>query len=157
MACVALFALLAGCATPRMTPVEPGIAQWNGRLALQVESDPRQSLSAGFELRGSPDKGELTLFTPIGGTAAVLSWAPGRATLQPNGEPPQEFASLDALVTRATGTAIPVAALFDWLAGVPTAVQGWQADLSQRANGRLRAQRLTPAPAADLRLVLEQP
>jgi outer membrane lipoprotein LolB len=49
-----------------------------------------------------------------------------------------------------------VAALFDWLAGFPSVADGWQADLSGRAEGRLRARRLT-APAADLRIVLHTP
>jgi outer membrane lipoprotein LolB len=49
-----------------------------------------------------------------------------------------------------------VATLFDWLAGIPSVATGWQADLSGRAEGRLRARRLT-APAADLRIVLHTP
>ena len=71
---------------------------------------------------------------------AVLAWAPGSATLRTNG-PAQEFDSVEALVAHATGSALPVAALFDWLRGTNTAVAGWQADLSQLENGRLRAQR----------------
>jgi outer membrane lipoprotein LolB len=49
-----------------------------------------------------------------------------------------------------------VAALFDWLAGVPSVADGWQVDLSGRTEGRLRARRLA-APAADLRIVLHTP
>jgi outer membrane lipoprotein LolB len=56
----------------------------------------------------------------------------------------------------ATGSAIPVAALFDWLEGRNTAVPGWQADLSELGQGRLRAQRMQPPPAADLRVVLDR-
>jgi outer membrane lipoprotein LolB len=124
-------------------------------LALQVQDNQSQSFSAAFELRGEPQAGELSLFTPLGGTAAVLTWLPGSATLKSGGQV-QQFESVDALVARATGSAIPIAALFDWLAGKNTPVVGWQADLSQLGEGRLRAQRLEPPPAADLRVVLDR-
>lgn len=146
---------LAGCA---MTPPSPAASgpRWSGRLALQVQGRPEGSFSAGFDLRGSPAAGELSLYTPLGGSAALLEWAPGRASLRVPGQPAREAASLDDLLAQALGTAVPVAALFDWLAGVPTPASGWRADLSQHAAGRLRASRLE-APAADLRIVLEGP
>lgn len=147
-------ALLAGCAAPARAPVTG--ARWSGRLALQVEGDAQSSFSAGFDLRGSPREGELELTTPLGSVAALLQWSPGRARLWAPGQPDRSAGSLDELVTQATGAPLPVAALFDWLDGIPTPADGWQADLSQREQGRLRARRLT-APAADLRLVLEQP
>jgi len=128
---------------------------WTGRLALQVQDNQAQSFSAGFELKGRPEAGELTLFTPLGGVAARLSWEPGGATLA-NGSDVRRFDSVDAVVTQATGSAIPVAALFDWLDGRNTPVSGWQADLSQLDQGRLRAQRLQPPPTADLRLVFDR-
>lgn len=147
-------ALLAGCAAPARAPVAG--ARWSGRLALQVEGDTERSFSAGFDLRGTPLEGELELTTPLGSIAALLQWAPGSARLSAPGQPERTAASLDDLVAQATGAPLPVAALFDWLAGRPTPAEGWQADLSQRPAGRLRARKLT-APAADLRLVIEQP
>ena len=149
--------LIGGCATPPRPP-GPADAQagpWSGRLALQVEDNQSQSFAAGFQLRGSAREGELALFNPLGGTLAVLSWGPGTATLRSNGQA-REFESVDALVAHATGSAIPVAALFDWLRGANTPVPGWQADLSQLPQGRLRAQRLQPPPPADLRVVLDR-
>ena len=150
--------LIAGCAHPTGSrgPIDPEIGPWTGRLALQVQDRPDQSFSAGFELRGKAPQGALTLFNPIGGTLAVLNWAPGSATLQSGGQL-RQFDSVDALVVQATGSAIPAAALFEWLAGRNTAVPGWQADLSQLGEGRLRAQRQSPSPAADLRVVLDRP
>jgi outer membrane lipoprotein LolB len=150
--------LIAGCAHPTGArgPIDPENGPWTGRLALQVQDHPDQSFSAGFELRGRAPQGALTLFSPIGGTLAVLNWAPGSATLQSGGKL-QQFDSVDALVAQATGSAIPVAALFEWLAGRDAAVPGWQADLSQLAEGRLRAQRQSPPPVADLRVVLDRP
>jgi outer membrane lipoprotein LolB len=153
-AAVACALLLAACAAPR-TPTAPGVQTWNGRLALNVEGRASQSFSAGFELKGAPETGELTLTNPLGGTAAILSWAPGRATLQSGGST-RQFASLEALAQEATGAPIPVAALFDWLAGRATAVEGWEVDVSQVADGRLRAHRSAPPPPADLRIVFER-
>lgn len=145
--------MVAGCAHP--IGKATGGASWGGRLALQVESDQTQSFSAGFELTGDALSGELALFNPLGGTLAVLAWTPGSATLRANDQV-SNFDSLDVLVARATGTAIPVAALFDWLAGRPTEVPGWQPDLSRLSDGRLAARRLAPSPTADLRVVLDQ-
>lgn len=128
---------------------------WRGRLALRVESEPPQSFFAGFELSGHAGQGELRLFSPLGTTLADLRWSPQSATLSNNGET-RQFESLDALATQATGTAIPIAALFQWLAGVQTGADGWSADLSQLDDGRLTARRTQPAPAAELRLILER-
>lgn len=148
---------VAGCAAPARTTTraEGDPPSWNGRLALQVESEPPQSFAAGFELKGSAQNGELLLFSPLGQTLAALSWAPGQASLRANNTQ-RDFDSLDALVTQATGTAIPVAALFDWLAGRAAAVPGWQADLSQLESGRLVAKRSDPAPPAVLRVAFER-
>jgi outer membrane lipoprotein LolB len=149
-------ALLAGCASPpRATgPVDPVTGPWSGRLALQVQDQASQSFSASFELKGTARSGELALFSPLGGTLAVLAWQPGAATLNSNGRT-RQFDSVDALVAHVTGAAIPVAALFDWLRGIDTPVPGWHADLSQLAQGRVAAKRHEPTPEADLRLVLE--
>ena len=147
--------LLAGCAVPPRTPTAPGVQAWAGRMALTVEGQTGQSFSAGFELKGAPETGELSLFNPLGATIAVLSWAPGSASLRSNGDT-RQFPSLEALAQEATGAPLPVAALFDWLAGKPTPISGWQPDVSQVAEGRLRARRIDPPPPADLRVVFER-
>lgn len=147
--------LVAGCASPPKSVVPPGTQVWTGRLALNVEQQSSQSFSASFELKGAPEAGELTLFTPLGGTAAVLQWAPGAATLRSGGQT-RQFPSLEALAQEATGAPLPVAALFDWLGGKPTAIEGWEADVSRVAEGRLQARRSAPPPAADLRVVFER-
>ncbi|MEJ8839416.1 outer membrane lipoprotein LolB [Ramlibacter sp. AN1133] len=146
--------LLAACATPPRPVVPPGTQLWTGRLALSVEGQAGQSFSAGFELKGAPENGELSLFNPLGGTIAVLAWAPGSATLRSGGNT-RQFDSLEALAQEATGAPIPIAALFDWLAGKATPVAGWQADVSQVADGRLRARRVDPPPIADLRVAFD--
>ena len=148
---------IAGCVQLVRTPGTKGTenAFWSGRLSLQVDNAPTQSFAAAFELKGGATAGELALFSPLGSTLAQLSWAPGRATLNADSRE-QQFGSLDALVAQATGTAIPVAALFDWLAGTPTPVPGWQPDLSRLGAGHLAARRTDPQPLADLRVVLDR-
>jgi outer membrane lipoprotein LolB len=147
--------LLAGCAVPTRTAAPAGVQAWTGRLALSVEGQANQSFSAGFELKGAPEAGDLTLFNPLGGTLAVLSWTPGTATLRSNGNV-RQFPSVEALAQEVTGAALPLTALFDWLAGKATPIQGWDADVSQVAEGRLRARRTAPPPPADLRVVFER-
>ena len=153
---VALLLALAGCAQAPVRPpaASAAVQSWSGRLSLQVDDTRAQSFAAGFELTGDAQTGEMKLTNPLGGTLAVLAWAPGSATLR-SGNDTRQFPSLDALAAQVTGTPIPVAALFDWLRGVNTPVPGWQADLSQLNQGRLRAQRSDPLPAADLRLAFD--
>jgi outer membrane lipoprotein LolB len=155
--CSAGFLLMAGCATPpRPANPAPGPAPaaWSGRLSLRVDSDPVQSFSALFELRGAPQAGELILTSPIGNTLARLHWSAGEAILM-NGRESRRFDSLDALIEAATGAVIPVDALFAWLAGREQPVPGWRPDLTQIASGRISAIRETPQPRADLRIVFE--
>jgi outer membrane lipoprotein LolB len=123
---------------------------------VQVDQAPEQSFSAAFELKGNATSGELSLFSPLGSTLAVLRWSPGSAILN-TGSETRRFESLETLVGQATGTPIPVAALFDWLDGVATPVPGWQADLSQlEPAGRIHARRSAPTPVVDLRVALDR-
>ena len=147
---------IAGCTTnPRAEgPSDTKSGPWSGRLALRLDSLPPQSFSASFQLSGQATQGELSLFTPIGSTAAAMAWGPGGATLR-NGSESRAFSSLEAMVAEVTGTPLPVAALFDWLAGRPTPVPGWEVDLTRLPQGRLMAQRFSPQPQAELRLILD--
>ena len=127
---------------------------WSGRLALRIDSEPVQTFAALFDLSGTPETGQLRLTSPLGSTLAMLEWTPGQAILK-NGSQTRHFGSVDALIEAATGAAIPVVALFGWLAGRDERVAGWRADLSQISTGRLQATREAPLPTADLRIVLE--
>ncbi|MGF6349029.1 lipoprotein insertase outer membrane protein LolB [Variovorax sp. W2I14] len=148
--------LIAGCAQLTGGSSAPrGADSWSGRMSLRIDSEPVQTFSALFELRGSADTGELTLTTPIGNTLAQLHWSPGEALLK-NGSDTRRYESVDALIEAATGAAIPVGALFGWLAGRNESVPGWRPDLGQLANGRLQATRESPSPRADLRIVFER-
>ncbi len=132
-----------------------GATAWSGRLSLRIESDPAQTFAALFDLSGTATRGALTLTTPIGSTLATMQWAPGDAVLK-NGRDTRHFDSVEALIEAATGAAIPIGALFGWLAGREEKVTGWQADLRQIGTGRLQATRSAPLPAADLRVAFER-
>lgn len=149
--------LIAGCATTkRATGQFDTENHWQGRIAIKVMSTPSQAFSADFELDGQGDAGTLALFSPLGTTVAQMQWAPGLAQLRNGGEL-RNFDSLSALAQQATGTELPVAALFDWLRGTATAAPGWEADLSQLPEGRLLARRVADsAPAVELRIILER-
>ena len=151
--CSALLAvLLVACAAPRAPT--PGQANWSGRLAVQVDSVPPQSFSAGFDLSGSPEAGELALTSPLGNTVATVRWSPGMAELQ-QGDQITRRPSLDELSAELGGTPLPVAALFAWLRGQPLNANGWEADLSRQSEGRVDARRTTPSPAAALRIIFQ--
>ena len=148
--------LITGCALPpkKFGAYPQEASTWRGRLAVRVETAEPQSFSAAFELTGSAAAGEMTLFNPLGGTAAVLAWDAQTAIMRVNGDV-QHHPSLDALISRAIGTEIPVDALFSWLAGELAPADGWNPDLSQRARGRITAKRTSPAPPLELRLGLD--
>lgn len=148
---------VAGCASqpknfPSLGPLET--SSWAGRISLQIESEPPQAFFAGFSLKGKAEKGDLTLTSPIGSTLAVLRWSPDEALLE-SGNAVKRFTSIEGLLRDTTGAAIPVAALFDWLEGKNTALDGWTADLSQRDAKKISAKRIDPAPHANLRIVLD--
>ncbi|MDV7392105.1 outer membrane lipoprotein LolB [Arthrospira platensis SPKY1] len=146
--------LLGGCAS---VPSGSGLPHhWAGRLVLQIQDGPEQRHSGGFELHGSPTEGELNLFNPLGTTVAQARWTPNLAQLQ-QGQNIQWFDTPSALVHAATGADLPLEALFDWLKGIPTSAAGWQVDLAQYTQGRIRAQRSQPTPAVQLLIVLQQP
>lgn len=149
--------LLAGCAAPGRPPQVPDAVRdfWSGRLALRIDSQRPQSFAAGFELHGNAREGRLSLFNPLGGTVAQMAWAPGQASLHADGQE-RRFESLGALTSEVTGAELPITNLFQWLAGIPAAAEGWQAELVDLEQGRLVARRSQPAPAIELRLVIDR-
>lgn len=156
-ACLLAALALTGCARPPSPPLgETRSDFWTGRISLQVHSEPAQSFSASFELKGRPELGELTLISPLGNVLGVLRWSPLDAVLDSGNGKVQRFASVDALMTQATGAAVPLSALFAWLQGDPAKVSGWSADLSRHGEGRILARRADPQPEAHLRVVLDQ-
>lgn len=145
---------LAGCATPRPAPTDTS-AFWSGRLALQLNGASDQQWSASFELQGAAEQGQLTLLSPMGTALARLSWSPQSAVLE-QGQERTESASLQSLSQRLTGTTLPMAALFAWLAGQEAEAPGWQVDLSGYRQGRVSARASPPQAEAVLRIVLDR-
>ena len=166
---MAAVALLAGCATrpianntqleahARATATQ---GPWSGRLSLQIQSVAQtvaaQSFSVSFELTGHPERGALTVLSPLGNVLGVVRWSAEQAVLDSGNGQLQRFSSIESFLAQTIGAAVPIAALFGWLAGVDTPVEGWTADLSRRAEGRIAARRDLPTPQADLRVVLDQ-
>ena len=111
-----------------------------------------------FVINGNAQQGDLSLSTPLGSILAELSWTPQEAVLKANNET-RRFDSVDTMMLQATGTVLPLAALFDWLLGRDTPAPGWQIDLTQMNqpdNQRLIAKRTVPLPTVELRLVLDK-
>ena len=161
VSCLFAIIFIAGCAHKygpaaiNDTENEAKNGLWAGRISLQIQSEPPQAFFAGFELKGAVERGELTLFSPIGTVLGLLRWSPTEAMLESGGSL-KRFSSVDALLEQTTGAPIPTAALFDWLQGKNTETKGWSADLTRQNSGRITAQRLAPAPQIDLRIVLDQ-
>ncbi len=145
---------LVACASPAQRTSSPGELRWAGRLALTVQNDPPTSLSAGFDLSGSPAAGELVLSSPLGNQLALVRWSASGAELN-QGATTSRHTSLDLLTAELTGETLPVAAVFDWLQGKATSANGWNADLSRLSEGRVTARRLQPLPVAELRLIVQ--
>jgi len=148
--------LFAGCAQPVRTSTTGAEKTWAGRISMQVQSEPAQSFSAGFELKGQAERGELALTSPLGNVLGILRWAPGEALLDSGNGSVQRFYSIDQLMVQATGAALPLPALFAWLAGDNATAAGWSVDLSRQSEGRLTAKRTQPLPVVDLRVALDR-
>ena len=154
--CVLLALVLSACATDikqTMSPAERS-QEWSGRISLQVQSNPPEQLNASFALQGGAQRGQLDVFSPFGTTLATLQWTPQEAVLH-QGNQQKRFTSITVLTERLTGAQLPMTELFDWLNGQPTAVEGWQTDVSQLGSGWLIATRTSPAPTVLLKIKLD--
>jgi outer membrane lipoprotein LolB len=181
-ACVlAAAALLPGCASTPPPLAGPVLA---GRIAVRSEAAPghdARSASGQFELRGGPEHGQLVLTSPIGtvvararwsGPAAGLARAAGAADieLEANGGT-RRFDNFDDMTEAALGQSLPLAAMFDWLAGRPwphapavfdadrAAFEqlGWRVDRSRyESDGLVAADRPLPPPALHVRVKIDR-
>lgn len=156
LACI----LLTACPAHHLRNI-PADFYFAGRLALTQEAPPddptaTKAWSAHFELAGNIIEGSLRLSTPVGTTVAQVNWTSDLATVQTSDET-LSFSSLNELTQRYFQQTVPIVALFDWLAGKPTAqdVPGWQVDLSRTGKGIITAQRQTPSPRVRLRAVVD--
>jgi outer membrane lipoprotein LolB len=154
--------LVAGCALPTSVARQKDSqnSSWHGRLAVRVAANPAdarseaQALTAEFELEGVPEQGKLTLFTPLGSTAARIDWNRHEAVLFAQGKQ-QSYTNIATLLDELIGTELPVNAFFSWLKGQPEQAAGWQIDLTQFASGKITARRDFPEPQTEIRVMLE--
>jgi outer membrane lipoprotein LolB len=182
-ATLALAALLPGCATAPKPVAGPVIA---GRLAVRSEPMPgrdARSASGQFELSGSPAHGQLVLTSPIGTVVARATWsAPSETGVTAPGAPvdieleadgrTRRFDNFDDLTEAALGQSLPLAAMFDWLAGRPWPHSpaafdadrgafeqlGWRVDRSRlESDGLVAADRPLPPPALHVRVKVDRP
>jgi outer membrane lipoprotein LolB len=160
-------AVLAGCTT---APKEVSDVALSGRLVVQVAEvagEPAQQFSAGFELRGHAQSGELDLLSPLGTVVARARWHAGGVQLATPSET-YRFRSPADLSRRLLGEPLPLEALFDWLRGrawagaphvpAPKGFEqvGWQVDVSELTEGLLVVHREGARPVR-LRVRLESP
>jgi outer membrane lipoprotein LolB len=156
-AALTAFVLLTGCTRAVRDP-RPQASQdhhWTGRLSLDVGDEPAQRFYAAFELRGTAERGQMTISGPLGNQLAELTWKPGRATVLA-GKDFRESESLEGLAGLFELGPLPIRALFDWLAGRQTAANDWLVDLGRLDTGRLSARRTTPGARASLQLILDR-
>ena len=147
--------LLGGCASPTARSSADAVQpSWQGRLAVKVASEPPQAFSANFALLGSVTQGSMELSSVLGTRLATLRWDANSATLQTPTEL-LRFTSVDAMVAHSMGTPLPLVAVFGWLRGEAASATGWEVDLQDLPAGRLRAWRLAPDAAAEIRIILE--
>ena len=147
--------LLAACASLPPTKQNGQASDvWQGRLSVQVASEPAQRISADFFLEGGPQAGSLTLDSALGTRMARMQWDASGALLQTPGQT-QRFASLDAMVQQTLGSTLPMPALFAWLRGQAVSAAGWELLTLDKAQGRIRARSVQRVPATQLDIVLE--
>lgn len=181
-----LATLVSGCATPTppttataAMPADPQARSYAGRLAVKVEGDEARSFTAGFDLQGTDARGQFSLVSPIGLQVGRAVWQPGSVLWQ-SADGERRFDSLEALAEVMLGEAVPLAALFDWMAGRPwpalpsrplTETEGvtgtgagagfrqlgWNVQTDRAADGVIVAQRRLPAPTLTVRIKLDTP
>lgn len=160
LASLLLSFFIASCANQKSANGLKGLNNeaWSGRISVRTVGaglQTPQQFSAGFVLTGSATKGDLSLDTPLGTTLAKARWAPGIAELTQGGTT-QAYASINDLTTALTGEPLPLAALFKWLQGEASTVNGWTPNLTQHAQGRISATRQQPSGETVIRVVLDQ-
>jgi outer membrane lipoprotein LolB len=157
---------LSGCAT--RPPADAAMPWTSGKLSVRVDATADQAasnVSAGFDIRGDGQRGELRLSSPLGAVLAAARWSATEAVLD-TGQGETRYPDLDSLSQQALGQALPLRAFPDWLAGRPWAGAradaiaggfeqlGWTVSVAGLPDGRLEAVRAAP-PKVTVRVRLE--
>lgn len=130
---------LAACAGPARIAGDGTAFERTGRFAVTVTDagSPADAVQGGFSWRDTGRLLQLDLVNPLGSTLARVSVGPAGATLQHADGSTEQAPDADALVARATGAALPVAKLRDWLRGQTGS--GAPGDVERDAEGRLQS------------------
>lgn len=129
-------------------------AHWEGRLQVRVLNANPELFSANFELQGSPQSGELTIYSPIGTTLAVANWSEHEAILT-QGLSEKHFANMEDLTRQLTGANLPLTPLMSWLEVDGPSIKGWDIRSENLPAGRrIYAQRIHPLPSLQLTLLI---
>ena len=157
---LSLALLLPGCSLfsskARLSPLAKQ-GHWEGRLQLRILQEKPEQFSFNFDLQGSAEAGELTIYSPVGSTVAVASWTPSGAVLT-EGNKQTQFESMEVLTMRLTGAALPLPTLMAWLNSNGPALEGWQITSEKLPRSRrIFAQRFQPSPPLQLTLLLDPP
>ncbi|NBX61414.1 MAG: hypothetical protein EBT67_03110 [Betaproteobacteria bacterium] len=157
---LSLALLLSGCSLffnkAKVSPIAKQ-GHWEGRLQLRILQEKPEQFSFNFDLQGTADTGELTIYSPLGSTVAVATWSPNGAELT-EGNKQTHFESMEDLTMRLTGAALPLPTLMAWLNSDGPALDGWQIKSETvRASRRIYAQRFQPTPPLQLTLLLDPP
>jgi outer membrane lipoprotein LolB len=139
--CLAIFTVLAGCATPQRIGVDSTGSAFDrtGRFAINVVyfDGRRDAVQGGFAWHDAGANLQLDLSNPLGNTLARVQVEPGLATLIRNNGEREQAPHPDALVERVLGSPIPVGGLRSWLRGGTD--RGAVSDLQKDADGRVAA------------------
>jgi len=145
-ALVGAIAILSGCAVaPRLFQSTPGSNQFvgrelsasftaSGRVAARVIGETARGFSGGFTWRHRPDNDVIELLTPLGQIAGRMSVSGNRAEVETSdgrktvAENPEQFFA-DNL-----GVALPLAALPNWMQGVPLAGTTYRAEADSKGR-----------------------
>ena len=157
---------LSACSINRL-PQTTGLStktesSWSGKLNLTLDSVPKQSFSAEFDLQGDPQAGTMQFYTSLGTTLAKAQWTTNGADLVIPNKETLHFGSIQALSQRFMGASLPVDMIFAWANGkIPQAPEGWSVlesltPPSGQGQSELRASRLFPLPQVQLRVWLNR-
>ena len=126
---------LSACTTLPFTSAQPPSSQAVAPYRDQVElagrlnvvyqkNDKPESATVNFTWQQTPQRTDVTLFSPVGSTLATIAVTPQEAVLTQSGKPPRSAPDVDTLSSRLLGWSLPVSGLRDWLQGHALAQDG---------------------------------
>jgi outer membrane lipoprotein LolB len=91
----------------------------SGRVAARVTGDSTRGFSGGFSWVHRPASDTIELLTPLGQIAARMNVGPGGATIEMSDGSQRTTTDPEGFLAESFGMMLPLAALPNWLQGVP--------------------------------------